>query len=187
VSDRHPDHDLLAELEPVAERLLDRHLAMAKDWLPTSTCLEPGPRRRCRALDPDQPRLTGVAQAGFEVTCSPRTTCPATTGNSSPPSAATGPGGPGRTAGPPRRAATRSCSATICWSPATSTRSPWNADAWPPCSRGGCRTSRRWACWPMPPSRSWPPGSPIATPAATPMTQWPTRSWCGWPPMRTCT
>jgi acyl-[acyl-carrier-protein] desaturase len=34
VPDRHPDHGLLCELEPVAERLLDRHLAMAKEWLP---------------------------------------------------------------------------------------------------------------------------------------------------------
>jgi hypothetical protein len=34
VADRHPDHDLPAELEPAAEQLLDRHLAMAKDWLP---------------------------------------------------------------------------------------------------------------------------------------------------------
>jgi acyl-[acyl-carrier-protein] desaturase len=34
VADRHPGHDLLAELEPVAEQLLYRHLAMAKDWLP---------------------------------------------------------------------------------------------------------------------------------------------------------
>ena len=32
--DCHPDHDLLAELEPVAEQLLNRHLAMAKEWLP---------------------------------------------------------------------------------------------------------------------------------------------------------
>ena len=32
--DRHSDHDLLRELEPVAEQLLDRHLAMAKEWLP---------------------------------------------------------------------------------------------------------------------------------------------------------
>jgi acyl-[acyl-carrier-protein] desaturase len=34
VPDRHPDHALLAELEPVAEQLLDRHLAMSKAWLP---------------------------------------------------------------------------------------------------------------------------------------------------------
>ena len=32
--DRHPDYDLLRELEPVAEQLLNRHLAMAKEWLP---------------------------------------------------------------------------------------------------------------------------------------------------------
>jgi acyl-[acyl-carrier-protein] desaturase len=34
VPDRHPDHGLLCELEPVAERLLDRHLSMAKEWMP---------------------------------------------------------------------------------------------------------------------------------------------------------
>jgi acyl-[acyl-carrier-protein] desaturase len=33
VPERHRDHDLLRELEPVAEQLLDRHLAMAKDWM----------------------------------------------------------------------------------------------------------------------------------------------------------
>ncbi len=34
MADRHPDEGLLDELEPAAEQLLDRHLAMAKDWLP---------------------------------------------------------------------------------------------------------------------------------------------------------
>jgi acyl-[acyl-carrier-protein] desaturase len=34
VPDRHPDQGLLGELKPVAERLLNRHLAMAKEWLP---------------------------------------------------------------------------------------------------------------------------------------------------------
>jgi acyl-[acyl-carrier-protein] desaturase len=68
VPDRHPDHDLLWELEPVAERLLDRHLAMAKDWLPHQYI----PWSLGRDFDtepwtPDQPRLTGVAQAAFEV------------------------------------------------------------------------------------------------------------------------
>jgi acyl-[acyl-carrier-protein] desaturase len=68
VPDRHPDHDLLAELEPVAERLLNRHLSMAKEWLPH----EYVPWRLGRDFDtepwtPDQPRLTGVAQAAFEV------------------------------------------------------------------------------------------------------------------------
>ena len=51
--DRHPDHDLLAELEPVAARLLNRHLAMAKEWLPheyvpgawaATSMSSPGPR-----------------------------------------------------------------------------------------------------------------------------------------------
>jgi hypothetical protein len=37
VPDRHPDTDLLGELEPVAERLLNRHLAMAKEGCPMST------------------------------------------------------------------------------------------------------------------------------------------------------
>jgi acyl-[acyl-carrier-protein] desaturase len=55
-------------LEPVAERLLDRHLAMAKEWLPH----EYVPWRLGRDFDtepwtPDQPRPTGVARAAFEV------------------------------------------------------------------------------------------------------------------------
>ena len=29
-----PPRDLLSELEPVAERLLNRHLGMAKEWFP---------------------------------------------------------------------------------------------------------------------------------------------------------
>ena len=66
--DRHPDHGLLCELEPVAERLLRRHLSMAKEWMPH----EYVPWRLDRDFDtepwtPDQPRLTGVAQAAFEV------------------------------------------------------------------------------------------------------------------------
>jgi hypothetical protein len=64
VPDRHPDTDLLCELEPVAERLLNRHLSMAKEWLPH----EYVPWSLGRDFDvepwtPDQPRLTGVAQA----------------------------------------------------------------------------------------------------------------------------
>jgi hypothetical protein len=34
VPPRHPDHGLLCELEPVAERLLDRRLSMAREWMP---------------------------------------------------------------------------------------------------------------------------------------------------------
>jgi acyl-[acyl-carrier-protein] desaturase len=60
LADRHPDHDLLAELEPVAEQLLDRHLSMAKEWLPHEYI----PWSLGRDFDtepwtPDQPRLTG--------------------------------------------------------------------------------------------------------------------------------
>ena len=29
-----PPRDLLAELEPAAERLMNRHLGMAKEWFP---------------------------------------------------------------------------------------------------------------------------------------------------------
>ena len=36
--DRHRDHDLLAELEPVAAQLLNRHLSMAREWLPHESC-----------------------------------------------------------------------------------------------------------------------------------------------------
>jgi acyl-[acyl-carrier-protein] desaturase len=68
VPDRRPDYDLLAELGPVAERLLHRHLSMAKEWMPH----EYVPWRLGRDFDtepwtPDQPRLTAVAQAAFEV------------------------------------------------------------------------------------------------------------------------
>jgi acyl-[acyl-carrier-protein] desaturase len=67
VPDRHRDHDLLCKLEPVAEQLLNRHLAMAKEWMPHQYV----PWSLGRDFDvepwtPDQSRLTGVAQAAFE-------------------------------------------------------------------------------------------------------------------------
>ncbi|HKE99665.1 MAG TPA: acyl-ACP desaturase [Actinomycetes bacterium] len=62
------DQALLRELEPVAAQLLDRHLSMARDWLPH----EYVPWSQGRDFDtepwtPDQPKLTGVAQIAFEV------------------------------------------------------------------------------------------------------------------------
>ena len=59
---------LLAELEPEAGRLLDRHLKLAQEWFPHEYI----PYRLGRDYDkepwsPDQPRLTGVAQLAFEV------------------------------------------------------------------------------------------------------------------------
>ena len=65
---RHDAASLLAEVEPVAARLLDRHLQAAKEWFPHEFI----PYSLGRDYDkdpwtPDQPRLTGVAQTAFEV------------------------------------------------------------------------------------------------------------------------
>lgn len=62
------DRRLLAELEPEAGRLLDRHLRAAQEWFPHEYI----PYRLGRDFDaepwtPDQPRLTGIAQTSFEV------------------------------------------------------------------------------------------------------------------------
>lgn len=62
------DRRLLAELEPEAGRLLDRHLKVAQEWFPHEYI----PYRLGRDFDkepwtPDQPRLTGVAQTSFEI------------------------------------------------------------------------------------------------------------------------
>ncbi len=63
-----PPRDLLAALEPAAERLVNRHLGMAKEWFPHDYV----PYSLGRDFDkepwtPDQPRITGVAQIAFEV------------------------------------------------------------------------------------------------------------------------
>lgn len=65
---RKDDAALLAEVEPAVARLLDRHLAVAKEWFPHDYI----PYSLGRDFDkepwtPDQPRLTGVAQTAFEV------------------------------------------------------------------------------------------------------------------------
>ena len=62
------DRDLFHELEPAAGRLLERHLSMAKEWMPH----EYVPWSLGRDFDkepwtPDQARLAGVAQTAFEV------------------------------------------------------------------------------------------------------------------------
>ena len=62
------DRNLLIELAPEAERLLRRHLDVAQEWFPHDYV----PYRLGRDFDqdpwtPDQPRLTGVAQAAFEI------------------------------------------------------------------------------------------------------------------------
>ena len=73
MTDRHTDTALLAELEPKAAELLNRHEKVAKEWFPHEyipwsvgrdfpTFFEGG-----EDWTPDQPRLTGVAQTAFEV------------------------------------------------------------------------------------------------------------------------
>jgi acyl-[acyl-carrier-protein] desaturase len=62
------DRDLLGELEPEAERLLERHLAVADEWFPH----EYVPYGQGRDFDaepwtPDQPRLDGVARTAMYV------------------------------------------------------------------------------------------------------------------------
>jgi acyl-[acyl-carrier-protein] desaturase len=59
---------LLAEIEPAVAKLVERHLAVAKEWFPHDYI----PYSLGRDFDkepwtPDQPRLTGVAQTAFEV------------------------------------------------------------------------------------------------------------------------
>ena len=62
------NNQLLAELEPVAEQLLNRHEQAAKEWFPHDYI----PYSMGRDFDkdpwtPDQTRLSGVAQIAFEV------------------------------------------------------------------------------------------------------------------------
>jgi acyl-[acyl-carrier-protein] desaturase len=64
----YDERALLLELEPVAGRLLDRHLGVAQEWFPHDYI----PYRLGRDFDkepwtPDQPSLTGVARTSFEV------------------------------------------------------------------------------------------------------------------------
>jgi acyl-[acyl-carrier-protein] desaturase len=62
------DRDVLGELEPVAEKLLERHLATAPEWFPHDYI----PYSQGRDFDsepwtPDHSRLEGVAQTAFLV------------------------------------------------------------------------------------------------------------------------
>jgi acyl-[acyl-carrier-protein] desaturase len=65
---RYDQTQLLAELEPEAERLLNRHLGMAQEWFPH----EYVPYSEGRDYDkepwtPDQPRIDGPARTAFFV------------------------------------------------------------------------------------------------------------------------
>ena len=106
-----PPRDVLVELEPAAEKLLNRHLGMAKEWFPHDYI----PYSMGRDFDkepwtPDQPRVSGVAQIAFEVNLLTEDNLPSyhreiyrMFG------AATVPGSTGRTVGPPKRVGTPSC------------------------------------------------------------------------------
>ena len=62
------ERDLLSELEPKAEELLNRHMSMAKEWFPhLYVPYSQGRDFESEPWTPDHPRLTGVAQVAFEV------------------------------------------------------------------------------------------------------------------------
>ena len=73
------DAQLMAELEPTAIQLYERHMSTAKEWFPHE--LVPWSRGRdsspTRPGSPSEsPMLCGGAAARCSSTCSPRTTCP---------------------------------------------------------------------------------------------------------------
>ncbi|WP_322749047.1 MULTISPECIES: acyl-ACP desaturase [unclassified Frankia] len=62
------DIDLLRELEPVAAANLDRHLGLAAEWMPHEYVpWSQGRDFDTLAWEPDQSRLSDVAQVAFEV------------------------------------------------------------------------------------------------------------------------
>ncbi len=68
MTDPYEPQALLLELEPVAGRLLDRHLSLTTDWLPHEYIpYSLGRDFEGEPWTPDQPRLVGVARTAFEV------------------------------------------------------------------------------------------------------------------------
>jgi acyl-[acyl-carrier-protein] desaturase len=73
VPTRYTDRALIAELEPKAEELLNRHEKVAKEWFPHEYVPWSLGRDYPAFFDggddwtPDQPRVTGVAQTALEV------------------------------------------------------------------------------------------------------------------------
>jgi acyl-[acyl-carrier-protein] desaturase len=161
---------------------------MAKEWMPH----EYVPWRLGRDFDtqpwtPDQPRLTGIAQAAFEVNLLTEDNLPsyhrellATFGRDG-----------AWCTWSHRWTAEEGRHAVVLRDYLLVTR---NIDP-VALERGRMATVQQgWmpdktalGCWPTRRSRNWPPGSRTVTPAGIPMTRSPTRSWCGWPPTRTCT
>jgi acyl-[acyl-carrier-protein] desaturase len=68
MAQRRPDVDLLAELEPKAEELLERHLGMTETWYPHDYVpYGDGRDFQAEPWTPDQPSLSGVARTAFFV------------------------------------------------------------------------------------------------------------------------
>ena len=68
MAQRLTDDELLAELEPEAERLLDRHMGMKEDWYPHDFVpYGDGRDFVSEPWTPDQPALSGVARTAFYV------------------------------------------------------------------------------------------------------------------------
>ena len=105
---------LLSDLTPVAERLLERHLASAKEWFPHE--FVPWCRGRDFApgetWDPDASPLDPAVRSALFVNLLTEDNLPYYTSQIMHCSATTACGAPGSGAGPPKKAGTRSCSAT---------------------------------------------------------------------------
>ena len=62
------DYRILAEIEPRAAALMDRHLSLAKEWFPHEYVpYGEGRDFETEPWTPDQPRLSGVARTSFEI------------------------------------------------------------------------------------------------------------------------
>ncbi len=108
------DAQLLHALEEVVEKELNRHLKVAKDWMPheyvpwSDGRNFPGFFEDGEAWEKEQSKVTPIGRTALIVNLLTETICRATTTRSPRFSAATAPGAPGCTAGPPRRAGTAS-------------------------------------------------------------------------------
>ena len=125
---------LLAELEPTVADNLNRHMAIADEWMPHEYV--PWSLGRDFAdLGGDpwevaQSQLSPIARTALEVNLLTEDNLPSYHREIDRAFGRTAPGAPGSTGGPPRRAGTRSASATTCWSPAGSIPTSSSGPGW---------------------------------------------------------
>jgi hypothetical protein len=183
-----PARDLLTELEPAAERFLNRHLGMAKEWFPHDYI----PYSLGRDFDkepwtPDQPRISGVAQIAFEVNLLTEDNLPSYHREIH---RMFGAGDGPWINWVNRWTAEEGRHAIVLRDYLVVTR---NID---PYALERSRMNQLQIAYdhddggnilPMLPSRSWRRGSATATPDATRRTRWPIESWLASPRTRTCT